>query len=63
MVYALNEPRKRKLNMYYVSPYEIISIDYAKNNLVIQRNNKTKRLHIDKIKKVSTLKTIPDGIT
>jgi hypothetical protein len=51
MVFALNEPRKEKLDMYYVGPYEITSIDYAKNNVVIQRDNKIKTVHIDKIKK------------
>jgi hypothetical protein len=63
MVYARKEPRKRKLDTYYVGPYEIISMDYTKNNVVIQRDNKIKTLHIDKIKKASTLKSIPDGIT
>jgi hypothetical protein len=63
IVYALKEPRKGKLDMYYVGPYEIISIDYAKNNVVIQRDNKTKTLHIDKIKKAPTLKSILEGIT
>jgi hypothetical protein len=63
MVHALKEPRKGKLDMYYVSPYENTSIDYEKNNVVIQRDNKTKTLHIDKIKKAPTLKSIPEGIT
>jgi transposase InsO family protein len=30
MVYALKEPRKEKLDMYYVGPYEITSIEYKK---------------------------------
>jgi hypothetical protein len=63
MVYALKEPRKGKLDTYYVGPFEIISIDYTKNNVVILRDNKIKILHIDKIKKTSTLKEIPGGIT
>jgi hypothetical protein len=63
MVKALKEPRKGKLDMYYVGPYEITSIDYAKNNVVIQRENKIKTVHIDKIKKASTVKTIPEEIT
>jgi hypothetical protein len=50
MVYALKKPRKGKLDMYYVGLYGITSIDYEKNNVVIQRDNKTKTLHIDKIK-------------
>jgi hypothetical protein len=31
MVDVLKEPRKEKLDMYYVGPYKITSIDYEEN--------------------------------
>jgi hypothetical protein len=63
IVYALKEPRGGKLDMYYVGPYEITSIDYKKKNVVMERDNKTKTLHIEKINKALTLKSIPKEIT
>jgi hypothetical protein len=36
MVLSLKKKRKGKLDIFYVDPYEIISIEYAKNNVVIR---------------------------
>jgi hypothetical protein len=60
MVFALKEPRKGKLDTYYVGSYEIISIVYAKSNVVIQRDNKIKTLYVDK---AVVLKRILERVT
>jgi hypothetical protein len=59
MEYAFKEPHTGKLDTYYIGLCEIISIDYEKNNIVIQRDIKIK----NKIKRASTLKSFPEGIT
>ncbi|KAJ8672135.1 hypothetical protein QAD02_003394 [Eretmocerus hayati] len=49
-VYLLKEPRHGKGDKHYVGPCEILEVDYESNNARIQKGDKTRVVHIDKLK-------------
>ena len=51
MVYLLKDPKPGKLEGEYVGPCEILEIDYGSLNVKIQKGNRTRVVHMDKIKK------------
>ena len=51
MVYLLKDPIRGKFEGQYVGPCKILEVDYGTRNVRIQKGNRTRVVHMDKIKK------------
>ena len=61
MVYLLKEPKKGKFDKEFEGPYENTEINYKTHNVEIERAGRIKVVHINKIKRASTIKTLTEA--